>query len=160
LNRAKKTKQYLLGQLEIFKGYVDLGDSKDEFFSAIRKFRDTTVSYLRKTGIINQDDLDKFDNILANIDTKKSKGVNNKVYWSGVRSEYDKAKSMLNEFILNMDGTQVPLSIICKDFGKDLFTQKSVIYIILSVVSFVVIALLTGLAKWFFSYLISLFKGM
>lgn len=128
-----------------------MGDSKEEFFGAIGEFRNSTISQLRKTKIINQDALNELDKLLGNIATMKSKG-GDKVYWSRVKPEYDKAKLTLNEMILGMDRTKVPLLIRCKDFLKELFTEKSVIVIILGAVIFLIGLLI--------NHLISVFKSL
>lgn len=158
MNRAKKTKQYLKEQLDIFKGYGDLRDYREAFFPAIARFRAAVVSSLRSTGMISQDDLDKLDNILASIDTMKSKGHDNKVYWSRVGPEFDKTKVMLYDFIHRMDETKVPPSIKCKDFVKDLFSGKSAIFVILSAITLLIVALLTDLGGLLIDYFISFFK--
>ncbi|KPJ62255.1 hypothetical protein AMJ44_15885 [candidate division WOR-1 bacterium DG_54_3] len=158
LNRAERTKKYLIGQLQLFERYAGWRDSNEAFFPAIATFRNSTVSCLRSTKLIRQVDIDEFDRILANIDSMKSKGYDSKVYWSRVGPEYDKAKSMLNEFILLMDETTVPFRLRFKDFMKDIFTEKSAGIIILGIVTVIVAGSLTGVLDLLINWLLSLFK--
>jgi hypothetical protein len=158
LNRAEKTKQYLINRLELFKGYRDLIDSKVSFFESVRRFRENTIPFLRKTKIIKESELQKLDNLLASIDTMKSKGSNTEVYWKRVRLEYGEVQSTLNDLILSMDQTKVPFSIRLEDFLKDLFAEKSALSIILGVVVVLLLAILTGIVNFFINLILSLFK--
>lgn len=150
VNRAQKTKKYLMQQLDIFKGYADLENSKCEFFESVRTFGKTTVSYLMKTKIVNGEDIKALDKLLESLDSDETKGYDNKVYWNSARPKYDKAQSILNHLILSMDATKVPFLIRCEDFLRVLFSEKTAITIIIAGLCF-----LLGL---FLHYLISLFK--
>jgi hypothetical protein len=152
VNRAQKTKSYLIQQLEMFKGYADLENSKDEFFKSVRAFRSTTVSYLRKTRIVSNQDIDRLDDLLADLDNDKTKGYHNQVYWNRVRPKYDNAKSILNDLIFSMDWAKVPFLIRCEDFAKLLFSEKTAIAIILIGISF--------LLGRYLDHLISFFKQL
>jgi hypothetical protein len=144
LNRAIRIKQYLIEQLEIFERYVNLGESKDEFFEAVRKFRDSTVSFLSKSEVINQDDLNRLDKSLADIDTQKSAGYENKVYWNGTKPKYDKVKCILNDLILNMDRIKLPFSIWFRDyFSERSFVQRILVGVIASLLVALIIYLLS-----------------
>lgn len=152
VNRAQKTKKYLIQQLDIFKGYADLKNTKEEFFESVRAFRSSIVSYLTKTKIVDEEDINRLDTLLASLDSDKTKGYEKKVYWNSAGPKYDKAQSILNHLILSMDATKVPFLITCEDFAKLLFSEKTAIAIILAGIFF--------LLGRYLDDLISLFKQL
>jgi hypothetical protein len=157
LNRKERTRKRLIDELHRLESLADRRGSKDAFFAAIATFRAGIVSYLRTTKLINQVDIDKFDRILANIDPMKTKGHDNKVYWSSVGPEYDKAITLLNGFISCVGEKRTPMKIAFVDFLKSAFTTKSVMYVILTVVAILIADRLTGLFGALVSWLRSLF---
>jgi len=84
MNRAEKTKQYLEEQVDRFKRLEQLRHSRKDFFSAVFRFRETTISYLKRTAIIGDIDLNELDQLFQELDCCKTKGSENEVYWSRV----------------------------------------------------------------------------
>ena len=152
VNRAQKTKRYLIQQLDIFKGYADLKNTKEEFFESVRAFRNTIASYLTKTKIVDEEDINRLDTLLTSLDSDKTKGYHNKVYWNSAGPKYDKAQSILNHLILSMDATKVPFLIRCEDFLRVLFSEKTAITIIIAGLCF--------LLGFVVKYLISFFQQL
>jgi hypothetical protein len=152
VNRDEKTKRYLSEQLDIFKGFRSF-NSRDEFFPTVNKFRETTIRYLKGAKIVNQKDIDELDNLLAKIDTKKTKGINNKVYWNGVTPVYDQVISKLNHIILDMNEIKIPFKLRV----KDIIAENYIKIIVGILTTSIIVSYFLGLANKVINFFVSLF---
>ena len=116
MNRVERTKPYLNERLEMFRRLQNLRNSKSDFFPAVKRFRQATVPYLRNTGIIDHTRLDKLDRLLAEIDTYKTKGFGDEVYWSRVGPAFNKVILTLDELKGFMDEVKIPFHLWIKDY--------------------------------------------
>jgi hypothetical protein len=112
----ERTKQYLNERLERFKRLQNLRNVKEDFFPAINGFRQTTIPYLKKIEIVDHTHVDKLDKLLAEIDTYKTKGHGDEVYWSRVGPAFNKVILTIDELKGSMDEVKIPLRRSIKDF--------------------------------------------
>lgn len=146
MNRAQNIKSYLNDRLEMLNRLRESGDSKKNFFPAIKRFRETTVSYLRHTKIIDHNRLQELDRLLAEIDSFKTKGVGDQVYWSRVDPALNKVRLLLDEFIRTVDEINIPFRLLVKDYLSDrAFLQVIAVGIIVTLVSALIIYLISCL---------------
>jgi hypothetical protein len=146
LNTAERTKEYLNERLEVFRRLQDLRNAKEDFFPAVRRFQQTTVAYLRNTGIIDHTQLDKLDSLLTEIDIYKTKGFGDEVYWSRVGPPFNKVILTIDELKGLMDEVEIPFHLRIRDYLFDRsLTEK--------IVGGVIVALIVLFIKYVISLL-------
>ncbi|EQB62630.1 MAG: hypothetical protein RBG1_1C00001G0209 [candidate division Zixibacteria bacterium RBG-1] len=124
MNRAEKTKQYLLQQLEIFKGFKSLELNKDKFFDNIKEFKEATILSLRKTGLIGILELKELEEILSELEKKRTKGgTETMVYWGSTTKGFTEVQSKLSQLALKMDNLKLPLRIRLFDYSKNVLAD-------------------------------------
>ena len=147
MNRAEKTKQYLLEQVDRFRRLEELRHSRKDFFLAVRRFRETTVSHLKRTALVSDNDLWGLDRLFAEIDSCKTKGSENEVYWSRVGPAFTKVILTLDELASRMHEIRIPFLLQVRDFVWDLsLLQKIMVPVIAALIVALIIYLISNLA--------------
>ena len=147
MNRAERTKQYLDEQVDRFRRLEQLRNSRKDFFSAVRRFGETTLSHLRKTKIVRDADFIKLDRLFAEIDSCKTKGSQNEVYWSRVGPAFTRVISSMDELAGRMHETSIPFRLQVRDFLWDLsLLQKIVVSVSITLITALIIYLISTLA--------------
>ena len=114
--KIDETKQYLDERLEWFNHLQKLRNVKADFFPAVNEFRQTIIPYLEKIEIIDHNHVDKLDKLLVEIDTYKTKGYGDEVYWSRVGPAFDRVILTIDELKGSMEEVKIPLHLSIMDF--------------------------------------------
>lgn len=117
MNRADKAKQYLDGRLEDLKDFKDLMGAKPAFFDSIIHFKNTVIPDLRKFKIFAAGDIDKLEQILADIEPHRTEGgPSPKVHEIGVWPDYGAAQAEIYKLISIAATAKVPFKLKLVDF--------------------------------------------
>lgn len=144
MNRAEKTKQYLDKQLDQLKCFETLRDSRKEFFAEVRRFREATILHLKRTAIVGDDDLKELDRLLAEIDTCKTKGSENEVYWSRVGPVFNRVILTLQKLRASMDEVEVRFHLKMKDYLTGASFLEKIAMILIGIVLGILITYLAS----------------
>jgi len=118
MNRAEKTREYLKGKLEEFRGYKEI-DNRDMFFDSVRLFREILITYLMNTKILKDNEISELDDSLKDIDINKTKGNFNKVYWPSTIIGFDRVILTISSIIGKLENREIPIKIMFTDFVKE-----------------------------------------
>jgi hypothetical protein len=147
VNRAEKTRQYLVEQVQRFRRVEQLRQSRKDFFAAISTFRQSTVSYLRKTAIVSDRDLGQLGHLFEEIDSCKTKGSENEVYWNRVGPAFSRVILSLDELADRMHEVKVPFLVQVRDSLWDLsLLQKITVGVTAALITALIIYLISTVA--------------
>ena len=119
MNRAEKTREYVIGQLTRLNNMASLRDSKDAFFDSIGHLRKEVISNLKDSSIVKEQDVVRLDSLLADISNYRSKSAGrNEVYWNAVGPVFSASIEKMNEIIFKLSTTRLPMNVFIVDFLK------------------------------------------
>jgi hypothetical protein len=119
VSRAEKTKQYVLERVHRFERLERLRQSRKEFFEAADRFWQETGVRLGRSAIVGDRDLRRLDQLFTEIDSCKTKGSENEVYWNRVGPLFSKVILTLDELAGGLDEVSIPPALQVRDFLTD-----------------------------------------